>query len=373
MKIASKAPKTRYYGGSESNDFRVATAVCEQNVGFSFIDTINDKLKRRELFKNNKNGNVNAERKEGITYQSKCGFDVGVEFIDASIHVQPISTDSTEIVFFDLEPTGLGNNCEIVQIAARFKNLSFNVYILPLVSIKQAAENFINFLKSVHEKILFAAHNCSRFDAPHLLRLINKLKLFDVFKTVVIGFIDTLPVLKKKLPNRVKEKKKFKLTVLAEEYLSADIIKDAHNATCDVLILQQLMELKSINISTEDLRKQAVPLNFQAHKIAQQRKIKSLKPSLLCFLQNKDSAEAKKVCSGISITMINKIAEAGISKEQILESSRKNGSQGISILLGQDVGGKPRVTKSSAMIKKLCTKISEIIKNNDTEFNKKDK
>ena len=84
-----------------------------------------------------------------------------------------------------------------MKIAARYKNSSFNAYILPLaeispqaaevtgmkvtdgqlfvhnqkvatVSIKQAIDNFITFLKSINNKILLAAHNCLRFDAPHL-------------------------------------------------------------------------------------------------------------------------------------------------------------------------------------------------------------
>ena len=65
------------------------------------------------------------------------------------------------------------------------------------------------------------------------------------------------------------------------------------------------------------------------------------------------------------MTMIDKIVEAGISKEQILESFIKNGSEGLTILLGQDVGGKSRVTKLQAIIKEFCIKIREIIKNDN--------
>ena len=35
--IGSKAPKIRHYGGSESNDFRVACAVSQKNVGYSYV------------------------------------------------------------------------------------------------------------------------------------------------------------------------------------------------------------------------------------------------------------------------------------------------------------------------------------------------
>ena len=63
--------------------------------------------------------------------------------------------------------------------------------------------------------------------------------------------------------------------------------------------------------------------------------------------------------------MIKKIVEAGISEKQILESFIKNGYEGLTILLGQDVGGEPRVNKSKAIIKKFCIKIREIIKNDN--------
>ena len=35
--IATKNPKTRYYGGSESNDFRVACGVAQRNLGYSYV------------------------------------------------------------------------------------------------------------------------------------------------------------------------------------------------------------------------------------------------------------------------------------------------------------------------------------------------
>ena len=35
--VGSKAPKIRYYGGSESNDFRVACAVAQTNVGYGYV------------------------------------------------------------------------------------------------------------------------------------------------------------------------------------------------------------------------------------------------------------------------------------------------------------------------------------------------
>jgi predicted RNA binding protein with dsRBD fold (UPF0201 family) len=42
--IGSTNPKIRYYGGSESNDFRVACAVAQKNIGFSYVDKTLDSL-----------------------------------------------------------------------------------------------------------------------------------------------------------------------------------------------------------------------------------------------------------------------------------------------------------------------------------------
>ena len=35
--VGSKAPKIRHYGSSESNDYRVACAVGQKNLGHSFV------------------------------------------------------------------------------------------------------------------------------------------------------------------------------------------------------------------------------------------------------------------------------------------------------------------------------------------------
>ena len=38
--IGSKAPKVRHYGGSESNDYRVACAVSQKNIGHSYVTQV---------------------------------------------------------------------------------------------------------------------------------------------------------------------------------------------------------------------------------------------------------------------------------------------------------------------------------------------
>lgn len=37
--IATKHPKTRYYGGSASNSFRIACGVAQRNIGYGYVNT----------------------------------------------------------------------------------------------------------------------------------------------------------------------------------------------------------------------------------------------------------------------------------------------------------------------------------------------
>lgn len=60
--IGSKAPKIRHYGGSASNDHRVAAAVSQKNVGYGYVSKVMEVLNlspgrftiRQALHMNNK-------------------------------------------------------------------------------------------------------------------------------------------------------------------------------------------------------------------------------------------------------------------------------------------------------------------------------
>ena len=42
--IGTKNPKTRYYSGSESSDFRVACGIAQVNIGFGYISNTLERL-----------------------------------------------------------------------------------------------------------------------------------------------------------------------------------------------------------------------------------------------------------------------------------------------------------------------------------------
>ena len=103
--IASKAPKSRHYGGSESQDFRTAAAVLQKNEGQQYLphaiieaggspsaplqqrarykdkvaltrseraSSKSSKLRRRLLRQNHSAHLASAELREGTTYRSGC-------------------------------------------------------------------------------------------------------------------------------------------------------------------------------------------------------------------------------------------------------------------------------------------------------------
>ncbi|XP_057335065.1 uncharacterized protein LOC130673868 [Microplitis mediator] len=373
MKIASKAPKARHYGGSESNDFRVATAVCEKNVGFCFIKNFNQEMgyspptkhslkfleqkdnlkrlraaetntvaakkKRRELFTSRTKSNTKAQNREGICYQSQSGLDIGTEFVDQPVPKSSITKDETvAAVFFDLETTGFGQSCEIIQIAAMYNDTEYNVYILPTrgippsasavtglttnggklfllgievetVSAKLATEGLLSFLKSTKQKNILIAHNCIRFDAPLIIRLMKQVDLLTEFRGIVSGFCDTLPLFKSKLPERKSKKLSFKQSALAEEFLEADDLKNAHNAINDVSVLQKLVYHAKIKITHDELKLNTVTINYIAYLQSKSNITNKLLSELRVLVKSvtknnsHDNKNSKKNSSGLSANM----------------------------------------------------------------------
>lgn len=70
------------------------------------------------------------------------------------------------------------------------------------VSIKEAMDQFLKFLKPPGSKIVLVGHNCKVFDIPVLLNVMSKLNILQKFQHVVTGFSDTLPLFKVSSPNQ---------------------------------------------------------------------------------------------------------------------------------------------------------------------------
>ncbi|XP_034091966.1 DNA polymerase III PolC-type-like isoform X2 [Gymnodraco acuticeps] len=182
------------------------------------------------------------------------------------------------IVFFDLETTGLdAKSCHIVQLGASCEHLTtFNRYILPCIPIEYRAtevngltvsygqlflhgepvrtvslyhslKSFIHYLVSFPGPVLLAAHNAWRFDQIVLMRVLRKFSLFEQFKQVVSGFMDTLPLSKKLYP----QLKRFNQPYLVRCFLGVKY--NAHNAVEDAKQLEELF-CNRWNPDNDDIR-----------------------------------------------------------------------------------------------------------------------
>ena len=184
--IASKAPKSRCYGGSELHDFRTATAVLQKNEEHGYVAAVVSqakcspkkstatlaaqrnkkecartvvasskagKLQRRKLRLNRSNAQETSELREGTTYSSACTLATGNEDIDTESIPAPVTAPSLQplvwipayvtVCFFGLEATSLLRSSQLMQIAARVHGSdscsAFSIYLLPTEAVSPAA------------------------------------------------------------------------------------------------------------------------------------------------------------------------------------------------------------------------------------------
>ncbi|XP_060699803.1 uncharacterized protein LOC132827212 isoform X1 [Hemiscyllium ocellatum] len=167
-------------------------------------------------------------------------------------------------VFFDLETTGLGRYCDIVQLSAVSGEKIFNKYIVPKKPMSKRAEKvtgiqvidgilylrgksqttcslqdamtaFLKFLQSLDRPLLIG-HNIWRFDSPIILRAWKRLSMKDQFAGCVTGFLDTLWLAKEVIPRS--EVSSYRQCHLVRAIIGEDY--EAHNAIEDVKSLQKL-------------------------------------------------------------------------------------------------------------------------------------
>ncbi|XP_022612021.1 protein PML-like [Seriola dumerili] len=168
------------------------------------------------------------------------------------------------LVFFDLETTGLGQSCDIVQLAAVSGGHSLNLYVIPrcrmqrgaakvtgfrirrqklylhrqLVltnSLREVLVSFIAFLQMLGHPLVIG-HNIRRFDCPLLARALDELDLRAEFESSVSGCVDTLPLAREMLKDRCLQS--FRQENLVKELLGVNY--KAHDALEDVRALQAL-------------------------------------------------------------------------------------------------------------------------------------
>uniref|UniRef100_A0A3P9I3B9 exodeoxyribonuclease III n=1 Tax=Oryzias latipes TaxID=8090 RepID=A0A3P9I3B9_ORYLA len=100
--------------------------------------------------------------------------------------------------------------------------------------LRDALNDFLNFLRSFRRPVLLAAHNARRFDAPVFTRVLAQNSLLLEFQQVVCGFLDTFLLSKSLYPRLASYSQEYLVqTFLGESY-------NAHDAVEDARMLQEL-------------------------------------------------------------------------------------------------------------------------------------
>ncbi|XP_063436635.1 uncharacterized protein LOC134718073 [Mytilus trossulus] len=232
-------------------------------------------VKRRKIKTNNekKTEIAKKEKVEGTTYKSDVGFSLVTEInnipgIRYRPNIETVTNFDGNFAVFDLETSSLQEDCEILQIACKFNDNEFSCYIQPTKPISKmssavtgltneggvlfhhgkpirainreaAFQNFVIWL-SQYKPVILIGHNAKLFDSKRLISNIKNYTCFAEFKTVVKGFVDTLPLFKKQFPGFPN----YKQTTVYEHVCGGQF--DAHNAIGDVSALNCILEKSSI-------------------------------------------------------------------------------------------------------------------------------
>uniref|UniRef100_A0A6V7JBQ7 Exuperantia RNAse H-like domain-containing protein n=1 Tax=Bracon brevicornis TaxID=1563983 RepID=A0A6V7JBQ7_9HYME len=133
---------------------------------------------------------------------------------------------------------------------------------LQTVDKKLAMKGILEFLLKFERPIILVAHNAHNFASAIILRVMEEVGLLNRFKKLVIGFADTLPIIRQKLPNRQADGKNYKLRDLSNEFLKM------YSEYCDALDnVEALYDLiKCIGITRIEIEQHSQSLQYLANR-----------------------------------------------------------------------------------------------------------
>lgn len=102
------------------------------------------------------------------------------------------------------------------------------------INLKECLATFLSFLKQQERRIIMVAYNNKVFDSRILTRAFLSNNQYEV-QSIVVGFVDTLPLFKSLLPG----KRCYKQDYLVKDCMNVSY--DAHNGLEDVKALRDLL------------------------------------------------------------------------------------------------------------------------------------
>jgi len=160
------------------------------------------------------------------------------------------------------------------------------------------------------------------------------------FIGIVKGFSDSLLIIKEKLPQRVKDKKRFSVEALVTDFLVDVNSQSLHNAVEDVRILGEL--LRKLEISNTIIREKSKDMSFILKKQNDQ------------VTESLNKASLQEYQNFITRGMMTKMAKARINKSILKKVFETSGEDGLRFLMSENIGGRPRVTNNKKVLQKIC-------------------
>ncbi|KAK0086355.1 hypothetical protein PV326_005581 [Microctonus aethiopoides] len=309
--VASRPPKSRLYGTTDSYSTRCYVTTLVKNDGQKWITDINKKCQLSPGSRTEKH--YNKEDAKACCRYSKCStsaFKKRRLFLKqkksdllASIDE---NTDSI-ILYFDLETSGFNIDADIFQIAVKYESYSFSSYI--------------NLTRKIPEKVS-EVHGLTFMNGQlhYHCKPVVAVNLQEAL--IVSGFADTYPVIK--AATRLAKKGDNKLENFAQR-LNINSC-DAHNAMSDVAMLEKIDQ--NLNITKDDIIKSYLSWSAAKTQVTLTKKNNS-QMKFYRILNNCTSKSTRE-----------KMIAADISVKVIESTYKQYGLQGLFRLLGRDHNGK---------------------------------
>ncbi|VDI64025.1 Hypothetical predicted protein [Mytilus galloprovincialis] len=369
--VASKAPKSKHYGGSGSLGYRIAASVVQKNRGQIYtvdanvsaglspgvhtkkLFTLRDlqakkrkaiavtkkaKLHRIQLKSKRHQNTSSCEVREGVCYEESTALGIEPDITEIPAPVQTVTNQSMPPnlcrIYFDIEATGLSRTSHILQLSAKRDEEMYNSFVLPSCQVTQKAAE-ITGITFENGQLLFkgnvmpaVGHNICNYDCMVLYTALEKCSLLDKFMTSISGFVDTLLLFKSAHPglSSYSQPNLFQ-TLLGQTY-------DAHRADEDVDALFTLVN-KTV-VDNCHFEKTYLSKKFISEKYLSMKELLKNLPSLKLLVDNKI----------LSISMARIIAKSGLSLQHLKLAFTRNGAKGIRDIFTESSGSGVRVTKS---------------------------
>lgn len=273
--------------------------------------------------------------------------------------------DLPNMVFFDIETTGLDLDCDIVQLSAAVGDQTFNQYVLPSKPIMQQAaevtgltlkdgvlhlkgkkiesvgatdafQHFVNWLKPFAPLVL-VAHNCYNFDSKRLVNSMEKHGIEPALHEVVTGFLDTLPLFRHVLPNLTNHKQETIVRAVLHETYSA------HDALQDVKSLQRVVNI--LNLPAGTLKTFSFTYESLKEKMEYSRKAKLKSKSFKPLVGS----------NYISENIADKLGKAGVDFELLKSFYLRGGREFLTEVFSEPKGpDQPQARLRASTINSIC-------------------